>query len=161
MSNFTFRFLSCELCAARGAPGKRAKRAERGEERGSAGEERRGKKLTALIWNQKGECSLAVTQILHLHLYKTGSPVSFSGSLLSPPPPPFLFPSLSLSTLSVRRGSGRCHFRHVFCTQCTFVCVNCGPSFGGGGSDEEDLFESSRARLCSRTQHGAADTWSA
>lgn len=28
----------------------------------------------------KGDCSLAVTQILHLHLYKTSPPVCFSGS---------------------------------------------------------------------------------
>lgn len=153
-----FRFLSCEFSAA----GESERNEQnRGEERGRAGEGRRAKKLTALIWNQKGECSLAVTQILHLHLYKTGSPVSLSGSPFPPSPllSPFLFPFLSLSPLSAHRGSGRCHFRHVFCTLCTSVCVNCGPPFGG--SDEEDLFESSRARLCSRTQHGAADTWSA
>lgn len=158
MSNFTLRFLSCELCAARGAPGKRAKRAERCEERGSAGEERRGKELTALIWNQKGECSLAVTQILHLHLYKTGSPVSFSGSL-SPPPLPFYFPPFHSLLFPCAVARGVVIFG-MFSVRSALLCVLI-VGHPSGGSDEEDLFESSRARLCSRTQHGAADTWSA
>lgn len=84
---------------------------------------------------RKGECNLAVTQILHLHLYKTSSPVCLSGSLSL-----FLFPSflsfslpLSLPFLSMCCGSGRCHFRHVFSTLCTLcVCVNCSHPWGKG-----------------------------
>lgn len=82
---------------------------------------------------RKGECNLAVTQILHLHLYKTSSPVCLSGSLSL-----FLFPSflsfslpLSLPFLSMCCGLGRCHFRHVFSTLCTLcVCVNCSHPWG-------------------------------
>lgn len=124
MSNFTLRFLSCEFSAAREASGKRAKRAERGEERGRAGEERRGKKLTALIWNQKGECSLAVTQILHLHLYKTGSPVSLSGSLFPHPPPhsPF-FISLPFTLLFLCTVARGVVIFGMFSVLCALLCV--------------------------------------
>ena len=98
--------------------------ADRDEKRSRAAEERRGKKLTALIWNQKRECNLAVTQILHLHLYKPSLPAYLPGSQSL-----YLFPlflstfslSLSLSLRSMCAGLGRCHFQHVFYTLST-VC---------------------------------------
>lgn len=83
----------------------------------------------------KGECSLAVTQILHLHLYKN----RLSGEPLWLPHPLFLsFPLLSLSlslllSFHVCCGFGRCHFRHVFCAPRTLRVLIVGHPWGGGG----------------------------
>lgn len=91
----------------------------------------------------KRECTLAVTQILHLHLhlYKTSSPVCLSGYPLS------LFVSLisrsfslSLSFHSMCCGLGRCHFQHVFYTLCT-LCVNCDHPWGSGERWGEPVWE--------------------
>lgn len=84
---------------------------------------------------RKGECNLAVTQILHLHLYKTSSPVCLSGSLSL-----FLFPSflsfslpLSLSLsfpCAVAWGVVIFGMFSLHCALC--VCVNCSHPWGKG-----------------------------
>ena len=106
----------------------------------------------------KGECNLAVTQILHLHLYKTSSPVCLSGSISLFLFPSFLPPSLSFPC-AVARGVVIFSMFSIHCALC--VCVLIVAILGEGENDEEDLFESSRARFCGTTQRGAADTWSA
>lgn len=79
----------------------------------------------------KRECSLAVTQILHLHLYKN----RLSGEPLWLPHPLFLF-FLFLSLLlsfHVCCGFGRCHFQHVFCAPRTLCVLIVGHPWGRGG----------------------------
>lgn len=85
----------------------------------------------------KRECSLAVTQILHLHLYKN----RLSGEPLWLPHPLFLFfPLLSLTlslslllSFHVCCGFGRCHFRHVFRAPRTLCVLIVGHPWGRGG----------------------------
>lgn len=97
----------------------------------------------------KGECSLAVTQILHLHLYKTSSLVSLSGSLsLSFCFPSFLCLSPSLSPLSFHvLWLGALSFSACFLYSVHSLCVLIAAILGERESDEEDLFESRRARF--------------
>lgn len=106
----------------------------------------------------KRECNLAVTQILHLHLYKTSSPVCLSGSLSLFLFPVFLSLSPSLSfPCAVAWGVVIFSMFSIHCALCVLIVA----ILGEGENDEENLFESSRARFCSTTQHGATDTWSA
>lgn len=119
-----FLWLLCVSCRVLGEMGalENERTAEHGEEWSSAGEERRGgeglKKADNVNIEPKGECNLAVTQIPHLHLYKTSSLPCFSGSLsLLLSSPLFSFPSLYCAL-------GRCHFQPVFFTPCAHcVCV--------------------------------------
>lgn len=110
----------------------------------------------------KGECNLAVTQILHLHLYKTSSLVCLSGSLSLFLFPSFLslFPSLSPFPFHVL-WLGALSFSACFLYTLHSLCVLIAAILGEGENDEEDLFESNRARFCGTTQRGATDTWSA
>lgn len=101
---------------------------------------RRGKqKADNVNMEPKGECNLAVTQILHLHLYKTSSLVCLSGSFLS------LFVSLiSLSLLPFHvlwLGALSFSACFLYAVHSVCVCVNCGHPWGRQ-NDEEDLFES-------------------
>lgn len=110
----------------------------------------------------KGECNLAVTQIQHLHLYKTSSPVCLSGSLSL-----FLFPSFLSHLLSHALLSFHVLWLEALSFSACFlytvhsVHVLIAAILGEEENDEEDLFESSRARFCGSAQHGATDTWSA
>lgn len=101
---------------------------------------RRGRqKADNVNMEPKGECNLAVTQILHLHLYKTSSLVCLSGSFLS------LFVSLiSLSLLPFHvlwLGALSFSACFLYAVHSVCVCVNCGHPWGRQ-NDEEDLFES-------------------
>lgn len=132
--------------------------------RNGAVQVRRGKKLTTLIWNQKKECNLAVTQILHLHLFKTDSPVCFPGfpslcfSLISLF---FLLPSASFRFHVLWLGALSFSACFIFTVHSVRVCVLIVVVLGERENDEEDLFDSNRARFSGTTQHGVTDTWSA
>lgn len=123
-----------------------------------------GKKLTTLIWNQKESAtwqslkSCTCTFIKQALRCASLAPSLFfcfhHFSLSLPPSPCFLFPFhvLWLGALS---------FSACFLYTVHSLCVLIAAILGERENDEEDLFESSRARFCSTTQRGATDTWSA
>ena len=81
----------------------------------------------------KGECNLAVTQILHLHLYKTSSPVCFSGSLFLLPSFLSLTSSLCLFPFHVLwLGALSFSACFLYSMHSVCVCVNCGHPWGKG-----------------------------
>lgn len=136
--------------------------AEHGEEWSSAGEERGDKKLTMLIWNQKESatwqslksctCTFIKQALWCASLAPSLSLCSPSFLSLSPSLYPFPFHVLWLGALS---------FSACFLYTVHSLCVLIAAILGEEENDEEDLFESSRARFCGTTQRGATDTWSA
>lgn len=102
----------------------------------------------------KTECNLAVTQILHLHLYKTSSPVFLSGALAL-----VLFPLFLSLSFPCAVAWGVVIFGMFSIHRSLYVLIVA--ILGEGENDEENLSESRCARFCSTTQHEATDTWSA
>lgn len=134
--------------------------AELGEKWRSADEERGGKKLTTLIWNQKESATWQSLKSCTCTFIKQALRCASLALAL------FLFPSFLSLTSSLCLFPfhvlwlGALSFSACFSTLCTLcVCVLIAAILGERENDDEDLFESSRARFSGTTQRGATDTW--